>query len=134
MSTREWANRAAKLRFGPNVVLREDDESTKAIFLEPPGGVPIALGSGQTWPDAMVDAVKHNAHISQPPPPPPEPAPAGAELIEEFCQAMRGRDLMTEFLLWYGEKQDQEPDAYPRALQRGGWFEFLSMFIGGIEK
>jgi hypothetical protein len=128
-----WAEEAARLRFGPHVVLRED-ESRKAIFLERPGEAPRALGSGKTWPDAMIDAVKHSADIPQPPPlPRSQPAPEGEEFIEEFCGAMRQRDLLTEFLIWYGERSDKDPEGYPRALHRGEWFEALAAFIGGVE-
>lgn len=130
----DWALHAAKLRFGPHVVLREDG-TKKTIFLERPGEAPRALGSAETWPEAMIDAVKHNADIPQPSitseaSPPPE----GEEFIEEFCQAMRQRDLATEFLLWYGERSDRDPHTFPRALDRKRWLEWFGSFITGYEE
>jgi hypothetical protein len=90
------------------------------------------LGQGGTWPEALDDAMKHNREIPQPALEFPQPAVAGEEFIEEFCQAMRQRDLFTEFLLWYGEKSDHEPEMYPRSMNRLAWLELLGKFIDGL--
>ena len=131
-----WAETAAKLRFGPHVALREDGDK-KSLFLVRPGEAPRVLGSGDTWPDVLIDAVKHNTDIPQPPPEPmgPQPAPEGEEFIEEFCQAMRRRDIVTEFMLWYGARQDKDTSGYgfPRALPREQWVEFVMVFMKGIK-
>lgn len=125
-----WAEMAAKLRFGPHVVLREDGVK-KALFLERPGEASRALGSGETWPDVLIDAVKHNTDIPQPPPEPmgPQPAPDGEEFIEEFCQAMRKRDIFTEFMIWYGDRSDKDPAGFPRTHLREEWFHLVSVFL-----
>lgn len=138
---REWAERAAKMRFGSHVVLKEDTVvgasgvPGKYVWLEFPDGSSKLLGSGRTWPDAVTEAVKHNTDIPQPAPDTtPAPPPVGEEFIEEFCQAMRGRDLPTEFLLWYGERSDRDPEKFPRALDRKGWLEWFGSFITGYEE
>ena len=58
----------------------------------------------------------------------------GEEFIEEFVGAMRQRDIYTEFLIWYGEKSDEDPEAYPRAIQRKEWLEQLSVFVEGYNQ
>ena len=127
-----WAERAAKLRFGPTTTLAYEDGAC-AIYCTPHDAPRKLLGTGPTWPDAMTEAVKKNTDIPQPPMEvEPEKAPEGEEHIEEFCQAMRRRDLPSEFMLWYGVKHDKNPEGAPRALYRHEWLQEFGVFIGEV--
>lgn len=137
-ATAEWAITAAKLRFGPEARIedRKDHPGVEglpryAVFL---GDLP--LGAGTTWEDAFRNAHERNAHIPQPAPEVfyKNPQPQGEEFIEEFVGAMRQRDIYTEFLIWYGEKSDEDPEAYPRVIQRKEWLEQLAVFVEGLDK
>src|SRR5580692_11098787 len=96
----DWALQAAKLRFGPHVVLQKDGNECLILLERPPSGPTRQLARAATWPDAMIEAVKVNTDIPQAPMEVvEEKAPEGDEHIEEFVGAMRRRDLLTEFLL-----------------------------------
>lgn len=133
---REWAENAAKLRFGPYVVL-QSDKVGKLIFHEPPAGThpyfSMLLGSGKTWQEAVETAIRYNPDFPQPPMEPLAETIPDEEFIEEFCQAMRRRDLPSEFLLWYGSRSDADPAGYPRSMPRQEWLEFMAMFLAGFE-
>jgi hypothetical protein len=133
-----WAERAAKLRFGPTKCSYRgeafESEGRCAIFLD--NGK--LLGAGKTWPEAMTEAVKRNTDIPQPPIElGPQPSRWGEEHIEEFCRAMRSRDVFTEFLLWYGAQRDAlpDPEGWPRTRSRSDWLENFIWFIkeGGVK-
>ena len=83
------------------------------------------------------DAHDKNQHIPQPTPEMfyrEDTAPSGEEFIEEFAGALRQRNLPTEFLLWYGEKSDEDPEAYPMALQRKEWLEQFAAFLDDLKE
>ena len=135
----EWAITASKLRFGPEARI-EDRRETAG----PSGCARYVvllgteeLGLGPTWEAAFKDAHDKNQHIPQPTPEMfyrEDTAPSGEEFIEEFAGALRQRNLPTEFLLWYGEKSDEDPEAYPMALQRKEWLEQFAAFLDDLKE
>ena len=93
------------------------------------------LAEAGTWEEVVKTAIEENHDLPQPPLVVfPRSKPEGDEFIEEFCGAMRQRDLTTEFILWYGEKGDKNPESWPRSLSRGEWLEQLGTFIAGLDE
>jgi hypothetical protein len=136
-ATAEWASTAAKVRFGPKASIEDLGETVAphlsaryAIFLDN-----VLLGTGATWEAAFQDAVNRNPDLPQPSPVDFQrpAAPEGEEFIEEFVRAMHQRDLLSEFLIWYGERHDKEPEDYPMALHREEWFDTLGNFLQTVE-
>ena len=127
-ASEEWARTASKLRFGPEAKILESNGSFVVYLGEK------VLGMGNTWEGALQDAHEHNRDLPQPSPDVfmKNPLPA-EEYVEEFCQTMRQRDLFSEFLLWYGEKGDQDRESYPRVLTRKEWLETFAGFVEGLK-
>ncbi len=137
----EWADLAVERLFKNGVRtcfdLKQVPDPFTIVYEE--GYQPtVVLGRGTSWPEAVTKAWaawKGSSYVrTEPIPAEPQTAPVGEEFIEEFVGAMRQRDIYTEFLIWYGEKSDEDPEAYPRALHRGEWLEQFGTFIAGLDK
>jgi hypothetical protein len=131
----DWADLAVERMFKDGVRTSFDSKEPEPciILYEEGFQSPVILGQAASWPEAVSKTWaewKDSSYVRTGPlPQRSKKPPEGEEYIEEFCQSMRQRDLLTEFLLWYGQKGDEDPEAYPRALCREGWLEQFGMFI-----